>query len=253
MLKKDSICKGAKLTLPIFFGYISIGIPFGLMVVNNGYPWWLALFMGMTIFSGTGQYIGISLMAAGASLPAFLVTQFFVGIRHVVYGISLLKKYDKRRVGKWKPFLIFALTDETYALITTSEVPLGEKDGEYYSLIAALDWSYWLLGSVIGALLGTFLPFDFTGVDFALNSLFIVLMIEQIKQSKDIFPSFCGICTAIAAILLSKFGYLPSQQILIVALSLGIAVLILVRGITVKTKKIKHEKNTEESNSTEEK
>ena len=67
MLKKDSICKGAKLTLPIFFGYISIGIPFGLMVVNNGYPWWLALFMGMTIFSGTGQYIGISLMAAGIS------------------------------------------------------------------------------------------------------------------------------------------------------------------------------------------
>ena len=108
MLKKDSICKGAKLTLPIFFGYISIGIPFGLMVVYNGYPWWLALFMGMTIFSGTGQYIGISLMAAGASLPAFLVTQFFVGIRHVVYGLSLLKKYDKRRVGKWKPFLIFA-------------------------------------------------------------------------------------------------------------------------------------------------
>ena len=230
MLKKESVVRAVRTTVPIFFGYISIGIPFGIMVVNNGYPWWLALFMGLTIFSGTGQYIGIGLMAAGASLPAFLITQFFVGIRHCVYGLSLLKKFDKRRVGRWKPFLIFALTDETYALITSNDVPLGEKDGEYYSLIAALNWSYWLLGGLIGAVLGS-LPFNFAGVDFALNSLFIVLMIDQIKKSRDFFPSACGILTAVVAIALSYFGILPSQQVLIVALSLGIAVLILVRGI----------------------
>lgn len=231
MLKKDSIRKGARSTLPIFFGYVSIGIPFGLMVVNSGYPWWMALLMGLTIYSGTGQYVGIGLMAAGATLPAFLVTQFFVGIRHIVYGLSLLKKYSKKNVGNWKPFLIFALTDETYALITTSDVPAGENAGEYYSMIAALDWSYWLLGSVIGALLGTILPFNFAGVDFALNALFIVLMIEQIKKSHDLFPSLCGICTAVAAIVLARLEILPSQQVLIVALSLGIAVLLLVRGI----------------------
>ncbi len=231
MLKAENIRKGVRATIPIFFGYISIGIPFGIMVVNNGYPWWFALFMGMTIFSGTGQYVGIGLMAAGASLPAFLVTQFFVGIRHCVYGLSLLKKFDGRRVGKWKPFLIFALTDETYAMIASSDVPLGEKDGEYYSLIAALNWSYWLLGGLIGAVLGTVIPFNFAGVDFALNSLFIVIMIDQIKKSRDLFPSICGILTAVIAIVLARYGILPSQQVLIVALSLGIAVLLLVRGI----------------------
>lgn len=236
MLKTDSIRKGARSTLPIFFGYISIGIPFGLMVVNSGYPWWMALFMGLTIYSGTGQYVGIGLMAAGATLPVFLVTQFFVGIRHIVYGLSLLEKYDKKKVGRWKPFLIFSLTDETYALITTSDVPAGENAGEYYSMIAALDWAYWLLGGVIGALLGTILPFNFAGVDFALNALFIVLMIEQIKKSRDLFPSLCGICTAAAAIALARAGLLPSQQILIVALSLGIAVLLLVRGIFARPK-----------------
>lgn len=236
MLKKESIRKGARLTIPIFFGYVSIGIPFGLMVASNNYPWWLALFMGLTIFSGTGQYVGIGLMAAGASLPTFLITQFFVGIRHIVYGLSLLKKYSSKNVGKWKFFLIFALTDETYALVTTSDVPEEESAGEYYSLIAALDWSYWLTGSVIGALLGTVLPFDFAGVDFALNSLFVVLMIEQIKKSRDFFPSLCGILTALTAIVLSRFGILPSQQVLIVALSLGIAVLILVRGIFNKNR-----------------
>lgn len=231
MLQKQNLKKCGRLTLPIFFGYISIGIPFGLMVVNAGYPWWLALVMCLTIFSGTGQYVGISLMACGASLSTFLVTQFFVGIRHIVYGLSLLKKFDKANVGKWKLFLIFALTDETYALVTTSDVPEGENAGEFYSLIAALDWFYWILGSLIGALLGTFLPFSFEGVDFALNSLFIVLMIDQIKKTKDFFPSACGIATCLAAIILARFGKLPEQHILIVALSLGLAVLLLVRGI----------------------
>ena len=231
MLQKDNFKKALRLTVPIFFGYISIGIPFGLMVVNSGYPWWIALVMCLTIFSGTGQYIGIGLMAAGASLSTFLITQFFVGIRHIVYGLSLLKKFDKSKVGKWKFFLIFALTDETYALITTSEVPEGEKDGEFYSLIAALDWCYWILGSLIGALLGTFLPFSFEGVDFALNSLFIVLMIEQIKKTHDAFPSVCGVLTCLVSILLARYGILPSEHILIVALSLGLAILVIVRGI----------------------
>ena len=234
MLKKETIRRCINLTVPIFFGYISIGIPFGLMVVNAGYPWWMALFMGLTIFSGTVQYIGIGLMAAGAPLPAFLITQFFVGIRHIVYGLSLLKKYDISNVGRWKYFLIFALTDETYALVTSTEVSEGEHPGQFYSLIAGLNWLYWLTGGVIGAVLGTVLPFSFAGVDFALNALFIVIMIEQIKKSRDVFPSVCGVSVTLAAIILAKLGILPPQQVLIVALSLGIAVLILVRGVINK-------------------
>lgn len=231
MLKEKNVKKAIRLTMPIFFGYISIGIPFGLMVIDAGYPWWLALVMCLTIYSGTGQYIGISLMACGATLPAFLITQFFVGIRHIVYGLSLLNKFQKSNTGRFKPFLIFALTDETYALISTFQVPEDENPGEFYSLIAALDWSYWILGSLTGALLGTFLPFSFEGVDFALNALFVVLMIDQIRKSRDIFPSLCGILTCLVAIILSRLGFLPEQHILIVALSLGLAVLILVRGV----------------------
>jgi 4-azaleucine resistance transporter AzlC len=234
MLQRQNVKKAFHLTIPILFGYISIGIPFGLMVVTAGYPWWLALVMSLTVFSGTGEYMAVGLMAAGASLPAFLITQFFVGIRHIVYGLSLLKKYEK--AGKWKFFLIFALTDETYALLSTEECPEGEHPGEYYSLIAAMDWLYWLTGTLIGALLGTLLPFSFAGVDFALNALFIVLMINQIKMSKDFFPSLCGILTSLTAIILSKAGILPAQHQLIVALSLGIAVLLLVRGVFNKNR-----------------
>ncbi len=237
MLTKQNFHKAAHLTLPIFFGYVAIGIPFGIMVVDAGYPWWMAVFMGLTIFSGTGQYVGIALLASGVSLPSFLITQFFVGIRHIVYGLSLLKKYNMSNVGKWKLFLIFALTDETYALVTTSEVPEDAHPGEFYGTIAFLNWSYWLLGGFIGAIMGKIIPVNFNGVDFALNSLFVVLMIDQIKKSRDIFPTVCGIVTTLIAIILNLTGVLPDGQKLIVALSLGIAVLIFVRGIFNKNKK----------------
>ncbi len=248
MLDTYSFRRAAKTTAPIFFGYIAIGIPFGLMVVNAGYPWWLALVMSLTIYSGTGEYMAVGLFAAGAPLTAIIITEFFVSVRHIVYGLSLLEKYSG--VGRWKIPLVFLLTDETYALTSTCSVPEGADKGSYYGTISVLNWSYWNIGSVIGALAGTLLPFSFAGVDFALTSLFIVLMINQIRQTKDFFPTIAGIGTSLAAVILSRFGILPGQHILIVALALGIAILIFVRGIFGAKKNGKIEKSNNDGEET---
>lgn len=222
--------------MPVFFGYIAIGIPFGLMVTTAHYPWWIAPLMSITMYAGAGQYVAIGLFAAGAPLAAIAVTELFVNIRHIVYGLSLITKF--KNVGKWKPFLAFALTDETYALLTGINLPEHANPGTFYGIIALLDYLYWILGGVIGAVAGTLLPFSFEGVDFALTSLFAVLLINQLKATKDIIPTAIGIAVTLAAIMLSKFGIMNSNQILIAALSGGIAVLILLRGHKTKgTKK----------------
>ncbi len=222
--------------MPVFFGYIAIGIPFGLMVTTAHYPWWIAPLMSITMYAGAGQYVAIGLFAAGAPLAAIAVTELFVNIRHIVYGLSLITKF--KNVGKWKPFLAFALTDETYALLTGINLPEHANPGTFYGIIALLDYLYWILGGVIGAVAGTLLPFSFEGVDFALTSLFAVLLINQLKATKDIIPAAIGIAVTLAAIMLSKFGIMNSNQILIAALSGGIAVLILLRGHKTKgTKK----------------
>lgn len=222
--------------MPVFFGYIAIGIPFGLMVTTAHYPWWIAPLMSITMYAGAGQYVAIGLFAAGAPLAAIAVTELFVNIRHIVYGLSLITKF--KNVGKWKPFLAFALTDETYALLTGINLPEHANPGTFYGIIALLDYLYWILGGVIGAVAGTLLPFSFEGVDFALTSLFAVLLINQLKATKDIIPAAIGIAVTLAAIMLSKFGIMNSNQILIAALSGGITVLILLRGHKTKgTKK----------------
>ena len=119
----SNFIKIVKLTLPVFFGYIAIGIPFGLMLVKNGYPWWLSPVMSLTMYAGAGEYMAIGLFASGASFGAIAVAELLLNIRHIVYGLSLIEKF--KDTGKWKPYLVFALTDETYALMTSIPLPVN--------------------------------------------------------------------------------------------------------------------------------
>ena len=191
--------KSLRLTLPVFFGYIAIGIPFGLMITQAGYPWYLAPIMSIIMYAGAGQYAAVGLFASGASLPAIALTTLAVNIRHIVYGLSLSEKFAD--TGKYKPYLIFALTDETYALLTSAALPPTASKGQWYASIAALNQSYWVLGSLLGALLGVWIPFPLKGVDFALTLLFIVLLIDQLKTSKNPWPPLIGVFASVIALV----------------------------------------------------
>ncbi len=220
---RNAIRAAFPVTIPVLFGYLAIGIPFGLMLVKTGYPWWVAPLMSVLMYAGAGQYIAIGLFAAGVPIAGMVLTILMVNIRHSVYGLSLIEQF--RMVGRWKPYLIFSLTDETYALMTGVKVPENIKNGDFYGAIALLDQSYWLVGTVIGALAGQFIPFSFAGIDFALTALFAVLLIDQLRRTKDFVPAAIGIACAILALVV--FG--PSNM-LIAALAGSLAILILVRG-----------------------
>ncbi|MDR0822348.1 MAG: AzlC family ABC transporter permease, partial [Endomicrobium sp.] len=188
-----------KITLPVFFGYIAIGMPFGIMMIAAGYPFWLVPLMSIFIYAGAGQYMAVGLFAAGAGLTEILIAEALLNIRHIVYGLPLIEPF--KETGKWKPYIIFALTDETYALLTTVTRPQGMKSGTFYGLISMFNHIYWILGSILGALAVSFIPISFEGVDFALTALFAVLLIEQIKKTKTFLPVIIGIFAAILSII----------------------------------------------------
>lgn len=221
-MNKGFLLQAFKITLPVFFGYLAIGIPFGLMLVNAGYSWWLAPIMSILMYAGAGQYMAVALFSASSSLSVIAVTMLLLNIRHIVYGLSLISPF--KETGKWKPYLIFALTDETYALMTSCPLQKGISAGTFYGSIALLNHSYWILGSIIGAVAGTLIPFSFEGVDFALTSLFAVLLIDQIKKSKDFIPPIIGVIVTFLAIL-----FVPSDYILLTALAIGVVTLTLIK------------------------
>lgn len=189
-----------KASVPVLLGYIAIGIAFGLLLIHAGYPWYLALLMSVIIYAGAAQYIAVGLFAANASFADIATVTLLVNARHMVYGLSLIDKF--KDAGAFKPYLIFALTDETYALLTSVPVPSGIERKRFYFYISVLDQIYWIAGSVLGALIGTLIPVNTEGLDFALTALFIVLLIEQYKTCDRKFPFIVAAACSILALIL---------------------------------------------------
>ena len=221
-MDRKALAAAFPVTLPVLMGYLAIGIAFGLMLQEIGYNFIWAFFMSLSIYAGSGQYLGVTLLATAASLGTVALMTLLINFRHLVYGLSMLEKF--RGMGWRKLYMIFSLTDETYALLSSAQAPVGVNPKSFYFAIAVLDQSYWILGSVIGAVAGAVIPFSTEGVDFAMTALFVVIAVEQWKTYRKHLPALlgCAVTVVFLIILGSVFG--QDQMLLI---SLGVIVLIL--------------------------
>ena len=220
-------------SLPIMAGYIVLGLGFGVLLQSKGYGAGWALAMGGLIYAGSMQYVAIDLLAGGASLISAALMTLMVNARHLFYGISMLERY--KDTGAAKPYLIFALTDETYSVVCSGDVPDGVDRKKYYFWVSLLDQFYWVVGCVAGALLGSVLPFDTTGIDFSMTALFLVVMVEQWRSTRDHTPALVGLGVSLVCLLV--FG---SSNFLIPSM-IGITVaLTLLRGTMEKRKEAGH-------------
>ena len=216
-------------TIPVMAGYISLGIAFGLLLQSKGYgPIW-AFLMSLFIYAGSAQFLAVELLAAGATLIQVALLTFLLNFRHLFYGLSMIEKY--RGTGIRKFYLIFGLTDETYALLTGYKTPDGLRDKDYYFAVTLMNQVYWVLGCVLGSVAGSIIPFDMTGIDFAMTALFAVLVVEQWKTHKNHIPAILGFVITIAALYL--FG---ADSFLIPAL-IVMSVLLLCLKDTIKQEK----------------
>lgn len=190
-MKMQTFKAALKTSSPVFFGYISIGLAFGFLLVKSGFQWYWAPIMSIFIFAGAAQYMAIGLLSEGKGLIEIGLAIFLINARHMVYGFSLLERFAPFK--RFKNYLIFGLTDETYALLTTVRPPKGTDPELFDFLIAVLDQSYWVIGSTLGAVFGSLISWNADGIEFALVALFMVLLIEQIKSLKRPGPFILGL------------------------------------------------------------
>lgn len=200
-------------------GYLSIGIAFGLMLEAIGYNVIWAFFMSLTIYAGSGQYMGVELLSTGAALGSVAVLTLILNFRHLVYGLSMLEKF--RGMGLRKLYMIFSLTDETYALLSSARAPAGVEEHDYYFAVSMLDHSYWILGSVLGSVLGSALGVDTTGVDFAMTALFLVIAVGQWKKAGSHLPALLGGAATLFSLMLvgAEEMLLPALGMIVLALT----------------------------------
>ena len=221
---KSSVLKQALITsLPVMAGDVVLGMGFGILLRSAGYGVLWAFAMSVFIFAGSLQYVGVGLIAGGASVLTTALTSFMVNARHLFYSISMIDAY--KDAGPYKPYLIFALTDETYSLLCDGHAPEGADPHLYRFLVSLFNQCYWVAGSVMGSLLGSVLPFSTEGIEFSMTALFVASFTEQWLSTHDHVPALTGLLgTAVCLVVFGRDSFLIPAMILITV------VLTLVRG-----------------------
>ena len=206
-------------TVPVMTGYLFLGISFGILLGETGYglPW--AFAMALFMYAGSAQFLAVGLLANHASVLSSAIAIFLLNARHIFYGISLIDAH--KGTGKKKPYLIFALTDETYSLVTQNQPPEGMKRHTYCFLVTLFDHIYWVSGCVIGSIAGNFIPISFEGIEFVLTALFVTLFTEQRLSNKNHFPAVVGVAsTVLCLVIFGKDIFLiPSMALIAILLT----------------------------------
>ena len=204
-------------------GYFILGFGFGILMHNAGYGVLWVLAMSLLIYAGSMQYVGVDLLSGGASVVMTIITTIMVNARHLFYSISMISRYKDS--GRYKPYLIFALTDETYSLLCDGNAPEGEDPDLYRFLVSLFNQSYWVFGSVAGSLLGAVLPFSTEGIEFSMTALFAASFAEQWITAEDHVPALTGLISTLLCLVL--FG---AENFLIPAMLLITFILTVLRG-----------------------
>jgi 4-azaleucine resistance transporter AzlC len=200
------------LTTPVAMGYIPLGAVFGFLFVQAGGHWALAWLASLLIYAGAAQYLMIPMLAAGMPLAAIALATLVVNLRHVFYGLSLLERLPRGRL--LRAYMAFALTDETYSILTTLPASTPARQ---MALLALLNHGWWMLGTALGALIGSQARLTLAGLDFVLAALFAVLTVEQWRSRRNATP----VWVALAAYGLA-YPVAP-QHALVLAIALSLA------------------------------
>lgn len=201
--RRTMLGAAVRLTLPIFAAYWLIGLGYGIFAVQLGLAWWFPVLTAAVVYSGSVEFILASMFLLPFSPLDVFAMAFIVGARHLFYGISMLDRF--RGAGWRKFFMIFMLSDETFAVTFAHTPPPGVDPHRFQTLVSVLVWSYWLTGTVMGTLLAHALAHvDLTGVEFIMTSMFAAIFAENWRTERHHAGSLIGL--AVSLVALAVFG-----------------------------------------------
>ena len=188
-------------SIPIFCSYVFVSMAYGMMMASAGFPWYDSLLVSLTVYTGAFQFVLITFLSSGASLITIALTALLMNSRQSFYSLTFLKEF--KQMGRRRLYMIHTMTDETYAVNCTLDLPKKEKEDTMF-LVALFSRCYWMIGSIIGGILGQIIPFDLTGIDFCMTALFLIIFIDQWEKAKKHTPALTGL--GIGVICLLIFG-----------------------------------------------
>ncbi|WP_455600293.1 azaleucine resistance protein AzlC [Cloacibacillus sp.] len=206
-------------TIPIFAGFLFLGIAYGIYMNASGFPAVYPILMSLLIFAGSMEFVAVNLLlGAFDPLGAFLLT-LMVNARHLFYGISMLDKY--KNMGRKRWYLMFGLCDESFSINCTADVPPDVDRGWFYFFVTLLNHSYWVCGAALGGLFGSLLSFDTKGIEFVMTALLVVIFLEQWMKERDHRSALLGLGLSLLCLVFFRGNFIiPSMTAILGVLTL---------------------------------
>ncbi len=215
-MKKKALKTAFPYTLPICIGFLFLGISYGFLMRSKGFSAWYPFFMSMFIFAGSMEFVTASLLVSAFNPAAAFFMALMVNARHLFYGISMLDKF--RNTGAKKFYLIFGMCDESFSINCNVEPPEGIDRGWFMFFVTLLNQIYWVFGATLGALLGYVIHFDTTGIEFVMTALFVVMFVDQWRETDNHIPALTGVLCSVLCLLLfgSEYFIVPAMVLIVI-------------------------------------
>ncbi len=220
-MKRKALKAAFPYTLPIFAGFLFLGLAYGIYMNASGFSFVYPMLMSLLIYGGSLEFVAVEmLLSPFAPLQVFIMT-LLIQARHIFYGISMLDRY--KGMGWKKYYLIFGMCDESFSINFTADIPADVDKGWFMFFVTLLNHFYWFAGATLGGFVGSLLKFDTTGISFVMTAMFVVIFLEQWLKEENHISSLIGIITA--AICLICFGsdsfMLPTMAVIIILLTIS--------------------------------
>lgn len=217
--RTDALKAAFPKTIPVMTGYLFIGIAYGIMLTSNGLPAWYGLLSALVVYGGSLEMMLAQLLTAPfAPLEAFMLA-IMVQARHLFYGIAMLQKYRAVGIKKW--YLVFAMSDETFSLNASADIPKGIDHGWFYFWVSLLDQIYWFTGVAIGGIFGGLITFNTKGISFVMTAMFTVIFLNQLMKEKSHITAIIGLISSFICLLIFGSGsfMIPSMIVILILLA----------------------------------
>ena len=201
-------------SIPILCSYLFVSMAYGILMQKNGFAWYHALFVSLTVYTGEFQFVLTTFLVSGASVLTVALTALFMNSRQTFYSLTFVDAFQK--MGKRKWYMVHTMTDETYAVNCSLELPEEEKRVVMF-WVAFFSRCYWMVGTVLGAVLGQFAPVSLDGLEFCMTALFVIIFIDQWEKAKLHVPAIAGILMGIGCLVLFGESHFMLPALLLVS------------------------------------
>lgn len=188
-------------SVPMIAGFLFLGIAYGIYMKALGFGFLYPTLMALLIYAGSVEFIAAGALIAPFSPISVLLITLMISARQIFYGISMLEKYGIH-IGKKRWYLITTLVDESFSLNYMAKIPPHLDKGWYMFFVSLYLHIYWVLGTAMGNLFGTVLPFNLKGVEFSMTALFLVIFAENWLKEKSHESSLLGLGIALVFLLI---------------------------------------------------